>query len=55
MTDEQRTLLENILEALESQPEEPNYDDVNNHLMSYDEYVSQHHDWSLVEQIKMIL
>ncbi|WP_312981173.1 hypothetical protein [Leuconostoc falkenbergense] len=55
MTDEQRTLLENILEALEAQPEEPNYDDVNNHLMSQDEYAGQYHDWFLVEQIKMIL
>lgn len=55
MTDEQRTLLENILEVLEAQPEEPNYDDVDNHLMSHDEYVGQYYEWSLVEQIKMIL
>lgn len=55
MTDEQRELLENLLEALNSQPEEPNYDNVDNHLMSYDEYVGQYHDWYLVEQIKDIL
>ena len=55
MTDEQRELLKNLLEALESQPEEPNYDNVDNHLMSYDEYVDQYYEWSLVEQIKDIL
>lgn len=55
MEDEQRELLEKILEALESQPEEPNYDDVDNHLISHDEYVSQYYEWSLVEKIKDIL
>ena len=55
MTDEQRDLLKNILEALEAQPEEPSYDDVDNHLMSHDEYVGQYYEWNLVEQIKEIL
>ena len=55
MTDEQRDLLKNILDALESQPEEPNYGDVDNHLMSHDEYVGQYYDYNLVEQIKEIL
>ena len=55
MTDEQRDLLKNILEALEAQPEEPNYDEVDNHLMPHDEYVCQYYDWNLVEQIKEIL
>lgn len=55
MEDEQRELLEKILEALEAQQEEPNYDDVDNHLMSHDEYVGRYYEWSLVEHIKDIL
>ena len=56
MSPEQVKLLEPLKEALESQPEEPDYEDYEvRGLLTRDEYYSQQYEYDLVEDIRRIL
>lgn len=55
MTDEQYELLDKIREALEAQPEEPNYEDYENGLMTREEYYDAYNKFEVVDAIRTII
>ena len=55
MNDEQVKLLESILDALQSQPDTPFYEDYEQGNISHHQYYQQLYQYNLVENIKELL